>query len=353
MSSTAGLRSLRTAIEEQTFAPAYLLFGEDDFRKGDALRQLIDAAVEGPTRDFNLEIVRGPEVDAETLGSALSMPPMMAARRAVVIRDVGGLKKEAKGALDRYLERPAADTVLVLVVPAGGKYDKGLSERATPIEFEPLTGAKLPKWIAHYVEHNLHASITPGAMTLLQDSVGTDLGSLAIELEKLVSYSAGGPIDEAAVTAIVGIRRGETLGGLLDAVALRDTSRAAALIPGVLEQPKMSGVLLVMALTTQMLAITYARARRDRGMPAAAIKGELFSLLKSAGGVYVGRSWGEAVETWSKAVDRWSGPELDEIVVQLRGADFALKESRVSSEEQVVLSLILSLAARPKRGTAA
>ncbi len=120
MSAIDGQKLLRTAIKERTFSPAYLLFGDEDFRKHDAVTKLLDAAVDRATRDFNLEIRRGGEIDAETLGSLLSTPPMMAERRVVVIRDVGALKKDARAALDRYLDHPASDLVLVLVVPAGG-----------------------------------------------------------------------------------------------------------------------------------------------------------------------------------------------------------------------------------------
>ena len=59
MSSPNGQKLLRTAIQERAFAPAYLLYGEDDFLKERMVHELLDAALDPATRDFNLEIRRG------------------------------------------------------------------------------------------------------------------------------------------------------------------------------------------------------------------------------------------------------------------------------------------------------
>src|SRR5438045_3125296 len=132
------------------FAPVYCFHGEEDFRKDAALRRLVEAAVDPAMRDFNCEVRRGAEVDAESLD-------------------------------------------------------------------------------------------------LLLAAVGNDLQQLAAELDKLASYArgnAGGSggegaavVDEEAVSAVVGVRRGETVGDLLDAVARRDAARAFGLVEHVLSQP--------------------------------------------------------------------------------------------------------------------
>jgi DNA polymerase-3 subunit delta len=345
-------RVLRDAVRDKQFAPAYYLFGEDDFLKEQAVRQLVEAAVDPATRDFNFEVRRGAEVDAETLGSLLGTPPMMAERRVLVVRDVGALRKDARVLLDRYLKSPASDAVVILVTPAGAKTDRALSTRTTALEFEPLTGDRVPRWIKHHAEAELGTEITPEAVELLQSAVGSDLPQLALELDKLASYvgvAGGGVIDEAAVTAIVGVRRGETLGAFLDAVAARDAAKALELLPGVMSQPKASAVTIVMALTAQTLAIAWARARRERGVPPGRLAGELFGLLKEAGSVYTGRPWGEAVDAWARAaiqpVDDVDDGVVDGALDALLATDFALKETRLSSDEQLLTNLVLTLCA--------
>ena len=57
------------------------------------------------------------------------------------------------------------------------------------------------------------------------------------------------------------------------------------------------------------------------------------------------RPWGEAASAWTRYVDRWTLPELDRALDVLRTADAAAKESRLSSDEQLLTSVVLELCA--------
>jgi DNA polymerase-3 subunit delta len=351
--SVAEQRTFFKSIRDRQFAPVYYVHGEDDYLKEDAVKQLVAAVIDPATRDFNLEIRRGNEIDAGTLASLLDTPPMMADRRMVVVRDVGSLKKDARAALDRYLARPSADTVVALVTTGDAKADKKLESTAgISVCFDPLGDDRVPKWIEHQAKE-LGTTIGERAVALLHETVGNDLPALRAELDKLVSYTGGREIDEAAVTAIVGVRHGETLGDLLDAVLDRDAARAIELLPHVLEQPKTNAVTVTMALATQMLAVAWARALRDRGTPMGQMYNELFALLKESGGAFTGRSWGDAVKAWTRGVERWTTPQLDRALSLLLATDCALKESRLSSDEQALATLVLSLCALASQRSAA
>ena len=345
-------KQLRAAISERRFGPAYYLYGDDDFLKEQALRDLIAAAVDPATRDFNLDVRRGSEIDAETLGSLLRTPPMIAERRVVAIRDVTALKKDARAALEQCLGAPSPDVVIVLVTGAGAKLEKELAARAVTVEFAPLAGDRVPKWIAHHARTHLDVEITPEAATLLQSVVGNDLPELAAELDKLASYANGTAIDEAAVSDAVGIRRGETMGNLLDRVASRDVRGALAMVHHVLSQPKASGVTLVLALSTQVLAMAWGLAEHGGRLPSFRLEGEYIALLK-AGRAYPGRPWGEAVKSWSTHADKWTSAQFDRALDALLAADLALKSTRVSTDEQVVESLILAMCSPDRTSVAA
>jgi DNA polymerase-3 subunit delta len=336
-------KALRSAIKERSFDPVYYLYGDDDYLKNEGIRAIVDAAADPATRDFNVELLQAAELDAERLGSVLGTPPMMADRRVVVLRDVGALKKDARAVLDDYLRQPAPDILLLLVAPAEGKEVEDFVATATAFEYTPLGGQRIPKWIAYYAEHEHGTSISEDAIGLLQDAVGTDLAQLKIELDKLASYTSGGAIDTRAVEAVVGVRAGETIGSFLDAVAMRDGPAALAVLPTVLDQPKASAVLVIMALGTQILGIGWARAARDHGTPMNRLSKELFDLLKSVGSAYTGRAWSAAVSTWMRAVDRWSPREIDDALEALLRADAAAKTTRISSDEQLLASLTLEL----------
>jgi DNA polymerase-3 subunit delta len=261
----------------------------------------------------------------------------MSERRVVALRDVPSLRKDPKAVLERYLKHPAPDTVLVMLAPAGSKPEKALIDRAVSVEIAPLSGDRLGDWITKRVT----VPITPEASALLQDTIGNDLAQLSGELDKLASYAHGrgdAVIDEAAVGAVVGVTREETLGRLLDYIAARDAAGAIAVLPIVMAQPKTSAVSIIMALTTQTLALAYAVSSGRR------TSNDFFTLLKETG-AFPGRTWGEAVNAWVRAVPTWTLDALERGITALLAADVALKESRVSDDEQVLVSLILDLCA--------
>ena len=352
--SGSALKTLRDAIKRRSFDGAYYISGEDDYQKDDAVRQLIEAAVDPGSRDFNLDVRRAADLDAETLSVLLSTPPMLAERRVLVVREIGSLKREARKALDEYLKNPAPDLLLVLTGASGSKADSALTSSVTVLEFDPLTGDRIPKWITHYATSELGVKINEPAVELLQAAVGSDLHQLAGELDKLASYIEGRDeeIGEDAVSAVVGVRRGETPADLLDAVADRNVSRALELIPHVLGQSKTTAVSVVMILATQMLAISWGRARLDEGLSRARLAQEYFDLLRETG-AFTGRAWGSASAVWARAAEHWSRGALDHALDSLLEADIALKESRVSSEEQLLATAVLSLCAADEKSAAA
>jgi DNA polymerase-3 subunit delta len=274
---------------------------------------------------------------------------MMAERRVVVIRDVPGLRKEARAVLEKHLALPPSDLLVLLAAPADAKEDKTLSSLTIGVECEPLSGAQIPKWIVARAAQ-LGARITPEAVELLQDVAGNELAQLAIELEKLAAFAADGDIDETAVSEVVGIRREETMGRLLDAIGERNSALALSLIPGVLQQPKTSGVNALMAITTQMLALAVGHSR---SLSPAARSREYFALLRGAGSNFTGRAWGEAVAAWARFHDRWTAADIDHALNALLTCDVALKQSRVSSDEQILASTVLDVCAGAHRSAAA
>lgn len=356
------LRVVQAAVQARQFAPVYYLHGDDDYLKDSAIRDLLDAAIDPGTRDFNLEMRRANDLDAEAVASLLTTPPMLAERRAVVLRDVTTLKKAPRAQLDRYLARPASDTLLLLVSPAGTKADSALAGASVSLEFAPLTPERVRKWIAHHATTVLEVDIAEDAVQLLQQAVGNDLHLLAAEIDKCASYVRGAPdgadaasarptIDVDTVAAVVGVRRGETVTDLLDAVARHDAKTAVGLVGHVLGQPKVTAVQVVMMLSTQTFALAFGRARRDAGVPTNRLPQEYFAFLKETGG-FPGRPWGEAASSWTKVTDQWSADACQRALTLLLEADMALKDTTVSNAEQILMSLVLALCALRSRRAA-
>src|SRR2546422_9319804 len=123
------LRSLKQGAPDAV----YYLHGEEDVLKDEAVRALLERAVDPAARDFNLDRRTAAELDAEAFNALVNTPPMLAPTRAVVIRGMEQLRKTAKvrEELLRYLDAPNPATVLILVHGAGEPPDTELLRRTT------------------------------------------------------------------------------------------------------------------------------------------------------------------------------------------------------------------------------
>src|SRR6266511_5329310 len=140
------LRSLKKGAPD----PVYLLHGDEDALKDEVVRAVLDAAVDPAARDFNFDTRFAADLDAAAFHALVNTPPMLARRRAVVLRGVAELgkrKSKVRDELVRYLDAPNPTTVLVLV--AGAEADPELGRRATTVTLDPLAPERVPRWISH------------------------------------------------------------------------------------------------------------------------------------------------------------------------------------------------------------
>src|SRR2546430_425296 len=176
------LRSLKQGASD----PVYYLYGDEDVLKDEAVRALIDRAVDPAARDFNVDQRSAAEVDAETFHALVNTPPMLATTRAVVVRGLEQLKKTAKlrQELLRYLESPNPTTLLVLVQAAGEAPDAELVRRTTAVAVEPLPPARVERWMAHRAGQ-LALTLAPEAGAPPLAALGGGLPAPAPRLRKL------------------------------------------------------------------------------------------------------------------------------------------------------------------------
>src|SRR5881397_3478635 len=171
--------------------PVYLLHGDEDVLKDEAIRALVDATV-GSSRDFNLDVRFAPDLTPEQFHALVNTPPMLAERRAVVVRGVeqlGKRKTKLRDEVSRYLAAPNPSTLLALVFAADEEPDAELVRASTAVELGPLPPERVQRWLQHRAG-TLGLTFEPDAATLMLEAVGNDLTTLARELEKLASLTA-------------------------------------------------------------------------------------------------------------------------------------------------------------------
>ena len=342
--------AFRRSVKKGEILPAYYLHGDVDLLKDDGLRDLLTAALDPSTRDFNFDRRRAADLAVEDFLTLAQTPPMMAPRRAVVITEIEDLQQrrdramKLRTAIVDYLAHPAPELLLVLVQSAGEKkLDADLARRSASVAFVPLTPDKLEKWIGHRAKLE-GIELEPEAARHLHESVGDDLPQLAAEIAKL----RGAVLPGHAVTAddvadLVGVQRGETIHSLVDAVTARDAAKATAMIRHLLEAPGVSGVRLVMALGTALSGVAWARALLNAGTSLSNAARELESAM------FKHRPWGlrgygDEARRWSKDAALWTMPELERAIAELLRADKRLKSTSLGGEAEIVLDCVLAMA---------
>lgn len=305
----------------KTLGGAFYLHGEDHFRKEATVRALIEAHVDPGTRDFNLDPLRGTEVDAETLASVLATPPMMAEWRVVVLREVEGLapSKKAREELLRVVENPPPGLALIMscTVPSGSKakFYGQLARHGRSVEYKAITDADVPGWLMARASEVHGIEIDVDAARALGSAIGTNLGILSMELEKLADF-----IGERTTVTIADV---EAAGTQLpaqdrwkwfDLVGDRKLEEACRTLPVLLGQGE-SGVGLAIALTTQFLRIGVAAEQGQSGLESALPKHQKWL----------------ARRVMSQA-RRWTVDEVDYALAGLLDVDRLLKASPHTDE---------------------
>src|SRR3954467_1260133 len=204
--------SLFRSLPKGELEPVYYLHGPEDVLKDEALRMIVDRALEPGLRDFNFDQRSVAQLDPEEIHTLCNTLPMLADRRVVVLRDVESWKRKSRGKAEflRYLEHPSRETVVVLVQgSAEAAEDHDLSRRAFTVQFEPLPADRAEKWVTRRAGQ-LGLTLDPEAARHLVRAVGVDLGALQSELAKLASLPAGEKLDADRIGQLVGVRHGET-----------------------------------------------------------------------------------------------------------------------------------------------
>lgn len=329
VTSVAGLRK---SLAAGNLGGIFLLHGDEDYLIEEAIQTLVDAHLDPSTRDFNLDQLRGSQLEAESVLSICQTPPMMAEWRVVVIRDAQVLAANARtrSLLDQLAE-PVPGLALVLAVHLDGRMPKTwerLGRKGTALQFSQLPAGELPEWLIDRAEE-AGAKLDPKAARALAAAAGPELGRLAQELTKLIDYAGDDrSIDVDAVGKLVGYIPRQTRWDWIDLVANRKFAEARASLDVLLDSE--SAVGLTIGLGTQLLRVAMCRAGGDR---------------KLAEQLPGNQKW--LVSRFRKQAARWTADELDAALEDLLRADRLLKSTSLG-DRRVLEETLLRLEGRKR-----
>lgn len=262
----------------------YILYGLDDFSLNEGLRKIKRGLDNSEMLAANTATLDAKQLNLGELKDICSTAPFLSQARLVIVNGllkrfelrprqsrggrhiaeskVGGLGEWQT--LGVYIGQMPASTTLVLV---DGRIDnrnpllKELSSLAKVMRFPLLRGKSLRAWIQNRVVEK-GGTITPQALNWLAELVGGNLWIMEAEIDKLVLYAYGRPIEESDVGKLVSYAREVSVFSLVDAILDGEAKTAHRLLHQLLQDGVPAAYLLVM-LGRQLRLVVCAKELRQ------------------------------------------------------------------------------------------
>jgi DNA polymerase-3 subunit delta len=238
MASSISHAQLKAQLAQGTFAPLYVIVGEEDLLRDMALDALRTALLGKDENDFNCDLFYGDDVSGAEIVTCASEIAVFAARRVVVVKATDKLSARECEAILPYLKEPnESASVIFLAQKLDGrlKFTQALAKAAVTVECAPLREAQWLPWLKQDAER-VGVRLNEEAFELLKDACGGSLYSVRRELEKLAAYvSPGQTVTAVDVATLRGTEPGASVFDLTLAIGERNRGRVLAILARNLE----------------------------------------------------------------------------------------------------------------------
>ncbi|MDR0989112.1 MAG: DNA polymerase III subunit delta [Prevotellaceae bacterium] len=310
------------ALKAKQYAPIYYLMGEEGYYIDRIADYIANNVLTKEEQEFNLTILYGGDLtDFAAVINAAKRYPMMAEHQVVILKEMQSIDRrqlspdKLSEQLWHYLQKPQPSTLLVLCHKYGTidrrkKLAAEIEKRGVLFESKRLKEGQVPAFIESYLQAR-QTGIDAKAAAMLTDFVGTDLGRLVGELDKLIITLP--PEQKRTVTPElveknIGISKEYNGFELRNALIVKDVLKANKIIKYFAENPKTNPIQMTLALLfnfyANLMLAYYAPDKSEQGI--AAMLG-----LKSP--------W--AARDYISAMRRYSGVKVMQIIGEIRYAD--------------------------------
>lgn len=239
---TLTFESIMQDLKARRYAPVYYLMGDESYYIDKIADYLADNVLRDDERDFNMSVMFGSDVNGAQVADAARQYPMMAEHILIIVKEAQLLKQTE--ALERYLEKPSPQTVLVLVHKNGSidrrrNMAKLIEKVGIVYESKKIKERDLVPFIENQIKME-KATIDPKSAQIIADSVGSDLSRLMSELKKLVLALSENDrrVTPELVEQQIGVSKDFNSFELKDAVVNRNVYKANQIINYFDKNPK-------------------------------------------------------------------------------------------------------------------
>ncbi len=255
------------SVKSRKFAPIYILMGEESYFIDSVCDALSSSILTEAEQSFNQITLYGRDCDAGTVINYARQVPMMGGRSVVIVKEAQQMKSIDK--LSIYASAPISSTVLIIC-----HKEKSIDKRSALYKAALKSGVVLEsvrprdyeigQWLAtHLSKRGLNLS--PKALSMLTDNLGTDLSKIESEVSKLIIALPEGTqqITDAHIEQYIGISKEFNNFELCNAILSRNAKRSLTIADHFSQNSKAYPLLLtVMVLFgqfKQIFIINYLR----------------------------------------------------------------------------------------------
>ena len=317
----------------------YILLGQDDFSLGHWLEEIKRNIGDQTLLAANTTTLDGQQTTLDQLRTVCETVPFLAERRLVIVTGLlerfepkGKSSRQAKNthitnqqdaykSLAAYITKIPDSTILVLIdskVGSNNPLFKELSAKAEVKSFPLLRDTKLRQWVQRYVAKE-SGSISPLAVNLIAKLVGSNLWTMANEINKLLLFTSGRRIEEEDVNLVVSCAQEANVFTMVDAILGFKAKIAEQSLQQLLQRGAAPAYLLVM-LSRQVQLIVRARELRNQKKPETEIQNRL------------GLTSEFALRKTLEQADRYPLERLKQLYHKLLEADLSIKTGRYDAE---------------------
>ncbi|HEX8270310.1 MAG TPA: DNA polymerase III subunit delta [Flavobacterium sp.] len=253
-------------IKSGVIKPLYFLMGEEPYYI-DKIADYIEANIlSDEEKGFNQTVLYGRDVSLEDIVSTARRYPMMAERQVVIIREAQDLAKTIDK-LEAYAENPMPSTVLVLcykykTLDRRKKVIKHVEKNGLLFESKKLKDYQISSWMERVLKGRGYA-IEPKASILLTEFLGTDLGKISNELDKLqLILPKGSTITPKIIEENIGFSKDFNVFELRKAIGSRNQFKAYQIAKYFADNPKDNP----MVMTTSLVFAFFSQLLQYHGL---------------------------------------------------------------------------------------
>ncbi len=239
-------------IRSQNFKPVYFLMGEEAYYIDQIAKYIEQNVLDESQRDFNQTVLYGRDVSIDDIISQSKRFPMMADRQVIIVKEAQDLSRTIEQ-LVAYVENPQPTTVLVICykyksIDKRKKLSKTLVKHGELFESKRLYENQVPNWIRKVLAGKGY-KITPKSAQMLVEFLGTDLGKINNELEKLqLIIPPSTEITPQLIEENIGISKDFNNFELQKAIGSRDIKKAYSIVNYFAQNPKNHPLVMTLAL---------------------------------------------------------------------------------------------------------